>query len=273
VDDDFMLTLQQEAATVELVRSAIIQRKLLLYAQPILPNQGDDWNLWQNGQRVVRKFEVLVRMADSKGQPILPDAFMSAAMRAGLMPQLDMAVLEQTFAWLASHPHALEHIQGCAVNLSGPTVGDSRTVEFIKTLFVRYAVPPAIVIFEITESMAVTDPEVAQQTLKALRDMGSRVAIDDFGTGMATFDYLKRFEVDFIKIDGTFIRALQEGAINKVIVESMVNVAECLGVRTVAEFVSTPELHALVTALKINESQGYAIATPQPLDHWYPITH
>jgi EAL domain-containing protein (putative c-di-GMP-specific phosphodiesterase class I) len=147
-------------------------------------------------------------------------------------------------------------------------VGDTRTVAFVKALFERYPVPPNILIFEITESMAVTDPEVAAQTLKALRAMGSRVAIDDFGTGVATFDYLKRFEVDFIKIDGTFIRALQDGALDQVIVESMVNVAKCLGVRTVAEFVSTASLYETVTALGINESQGYALSPPQPIDHW-----
>ncbi|MEN9436739.1 MAG: hypothetical protein RIR09_1394, partial [Pseudomonadota bacterium] len=176
--------------------------------------------------------------------------------------------LEQTFSWLAAHPLAMAQLKGCAVNLSGPTVGDTRTVAFVKALFERYPVPPNILIFEITESMAVTDPEVAAQTLKALRAMGSRVAIDDFGTGVATFDYLKRFEVDFIKIDGTFIRALQDGALDQVIVESMVNVAKCLGVRTVAEFVSTASLYETVTALGINESQGYALSPPQPIDHW-----
>jgi EAL domain-containing protein (putative c-di-GMP-specific phosphodiesterase class I) len=96
------------------------------------------------------------------------------------------------------------------------------------------------------------------------------VAIDDFGTGVATFDYLKRFQVDFIKIDGTFVRALQQGELDRVIVESMVNVAKCLGVRTVAEFVSSAELYELVTTLSIDESQGYALSEPQPLDHWFP---
>ena len=209
-------------------------------------------------------------MADGQGLPVLPPVFMPAAMRAGLMAQLDLAVVEQTFAWLAAHPRAMGQIRGCAVNLSGPTVGDARTVEFIQELFLRYPVPPGIMIFEITESMAVTDPEVAAQTLKALRAMGSRVAIDDFGTGVATFDYLKRFEVYFIKIDGTFIRALQDGAIDRVIVESMVNVAKCLGVRTVGEFVSSAALYELVTALGIDESQGYALSRPEPIDHWYP---
>ena len=270
VDDRFMKQQQQQAAMAERVRQAINDRAFLLYAQPIVLNHATAWAAWHQGAPIVKKFEVLVRLANAQGEVMPPAQFMSAAMGAGLMPQLDLAVVEQTFAWLASHPHALKVIEGCAVNLSGPTVGDGRTVDYIKDLFARFPVPPGIMIFEITESLAVTDPEVAEQTLKALRAMGSRVAIDDFGTGVATFDYLKRFQVDFIKIDGTFIRALQQGELDRVIVESMVNVAKCLGVRTVAEFVSSAELYELVTALSIDESQGYALSEPQPLDHWYP---
>jgi EAL domain-containing protein (putative c-di-GMP-specific phosphodiesterase class I)/GGDEF domain-containing protein len=269
VDDRFLVEQQEEAALVEQVRRAIDTRAFLLYAQPIVPNDVKEWGQWQSGKPLVSKFEVLVRMADTQGQTIMPAVFLPAATRAGLMVQLDLAVVEQTIAWLAAHPHALEQIKGCAVNLSGPTVGDARTVEFVRGLFDRYPVPPGILIFEITESMAVTDPEVAAQTLKALRAMGCRVAIDDFGTGVATFDYLKRFEVDFIKIDGTFIRALQDGDLDRVIVESMVNVAQCLGVRTVAEFVSTEALYGLVSTLGIHESQGYALSRPEPIDHWY----
>lgn len=269
VDDRFLFEQQEEAAMVEQVRTAIDNRAFLLFAQPIAPNHAQELAQWHSGKPVVSKFEVLVRMPDAKGQPLSPAVFMPAAIRAGLMSQMDFAVLEQTFSWLSSHPHALAQIRGCAINLSGPTVGDARTVEVVRNLFARYQIPHNIIIFEITESLAVSDPEVAAQTIKALRAMGSRVAIDDFGTGVATFDYLKRFEVDFIKIDGTFIRALQEGAIDRVIVESMVNVAKCLGVHTVAEFVSTDALYRLVTSLGIDESQGYAVSPPMPVEHWF----
>ncbi|MEN9437669.1 MAG: hypothetical protein RIR09_2324, partial [Pseudomonadota bacterium] len=132
VDDRFLQEEQQEAAMAELVRRAIDTRGFLLYAQPIVPNHEQEWAQWQSGTAVVTKFEVLVRMADSQGQPMSPAAFMPAAMRAGLMPQLDLAVLEQTFSWLAAHPLAMAQLKGCAVNLSGPTVGDTRTVAFVK---------------------------------------------------------------------------------------------------------------------------------------------
>ncbi|TAH11205.1 MAG: EAL domain-containing protein [Curvibacter sp.] len=270
VHDHYLVEQQAEAAVVERVRRAIDARAFLLFAQPIAPNQPQELARWQGGEATVTKVEVLVRMADANGQALSPAEFMPAAMRAGLMAQLDFAVVEQTFVWLAKNPHAVRQMKGCAINLSGPTVGDAHTVGFVQALFERYPVAPHLIIFEITESMAVTDPEVAAQTLKALRAMGCRVAIDDFGTGMATFDYLKRFEVDFIKIDGTFIRAMQDGAVDRVIVESMVNVAKCLGVSTVAEFVSTEALYGLVTDLGIDESQGYVLSPPQPIDHWFP---
>lgn len=270
VSEDFLAALQQDARRVERVRQAIEGRQLLLYAQPIVPNRsGAARPMAPASGEPVHKFEVLVRLAGDDGQPLPPGEFLEAAMRAGLMTQLDMAVVEQTFAWLAEHPQAMAQVQGCGINLSGPTVGDAGTVEVVRELFERYRIPPGIVIFEITESLAVTDPEVAAQTLRALRGMGARVAIDDFGTGVATFDYLKRFEVDFIKIDGSFIRALQEDALDRVIVTSMVNVARSLGVRTVAEFVSNPTLRELVTELGIDESQGHAISAARPIADWF----
>ena len=268
VDDRLLRQLQHDAAMVERVRAAIESRTLLLYAQPIVSNANGAWERWQAGDRRVRKFEVLVRMAAPDGEVLSPGVFMPAAMRAGLMPQLDMAVMEQTFAWLAAHPYVLEQVQGCAINLSGPTVGDAATLDYVRTLFQRYPVPPALMIFEITESLAATDPEVAAHTLQALRAMGSRVAIDDFGTGVATFDYLKRFAVDFIKIDGTFIGALEHGTLDRIIVESMVKVASHLGVATVAEYVATARLRELVTEMGIEFSQGFAVGEPQPMGFW-----
>lgn len=268
MDDVILNQLQHDARMVEYVREAIEQRRLTLYAQPIVANTPAAWQEWNPGTVSARKVEVLVRLHSAEGKTLPPAEFMPAAARAGLMPLLDLAVAEQTFAWLAQHPAALERLEGCAINLSGPTVADANTVPYVQALFARYQVPPKVIIFEITESLAVTDTELAAQTLRGLRALGCRVAIDDFGTGVATFDYLKRFTVDFIKIDGSFIRALQDDGLDRTIVESMVNVAKCLGVRVVAEYVSSIALRDLVTQLGIHESQGYALGEPQPLEYW-----
>lgn len=259
--------LRREAELVEWVRQAIDQRTLVLVAQPIAPNAPDA----SGATQAAPKAEVLVRLV-APGQagdapPISPGLFLPAAMRAGLMPQLDRAVLEMTLNAMALPSSAAS--ARCAINLSGPTVVDEQLVPWVESLLVRCGVAPQRLVFEVTESMAMTDLESAAQTLAGLRALGCEVAIDDFGTGMATFDYLKRFPVDTVKIDGSFIQPLAQGdGVDRVIVESMVKVAQVLGLSTVAEYVSSPALRDAVTALGIDESQGFAVAVPMPLQTW-----
>lgn len=255
--------LRQEATLVERVRQALEQRTLVLMAQPIAPNQTQALHPHP-------KAEVLVRLAapvHEGGELISPGLFLPAAMRAGLMPQLDRAVLEMTLQAMAlpgSSPHAR-----CAINLSGPTVVDEQLVPWVAALLTQHGIAPQRLVMEVTESMAMSDLDSAAQTLSGLRALGCQVAIDDFGTGMATFDYLKRFPVDTVKIDGSFIQPLEQGdGVDRVIVESMVKVARALHLSTVAEYVSSPALREAVTALGIDESQGYAVAAPVPLHTW-----
>jgi len=263
--------IRREAELVEQVRQAIDQRKLVLMAQPIAPNATHTFGM----DRPAPKAEVLVRLAaagqtDPMGQaapPISPGLFLPAAMRAGLMHQLDRAVLEMTLQAM-SLPESAADVR-CAINLSGPTVMDDQLVLWVSALLTRYGIAARRLVFEVTESMAMTDLDSAAQTLGGLRAMGCEVAIDDFGTGMATFDYLKRFPVDTVKIDGSFIQPLaQDDGVDRVIVESMVKVARSLNLGTVAEYVSSPTLREAVTALGIDESQGYAVAAPMPLQGW-----
>ena len=177
--------------------------------------------------------------------------------------------MEQTFEWFATHPHALEKLSHCAINLSGPTVASPVIAQRIAQGLKLHQLPAHKFTFEITESQAIANPAQATDTIRAIRECGCRVAIDDFGTGVATFDYLKRFDVDYIKIDGAFIQSLLDDPVDRVIVESMVKVAHQLKVRTVAEFVSSPELQRAVTELGVDESQGYVFGAPRPLHEWF----
>jgi EAL domain-containing protein (putative c-di-GMP-specific phosphodiesterase class I) len=190
-------------------------------------------------------------------------------MRAGMMQSLDLTVMEQTFEWFAAHPHALEALNHCAINLSGPTVASPAVAERIALGLQQHRLPAHKFTFEITESQAIANPGQATDTIRAIRACGCRVAIDDFGTGVATFDYLKRFDVDYIKIDGAFVKDLLDDPVDRVIVESIVKVAHQLGVRTVAEFVSSAELHQAVTELGVDESQGFAFGEPRALGAWF----
>ena len=253
--------LKVEAEQAERIRLIIQQKSLILYAQPIVANLDP--------ASLKHKYEVLIRLKDDSGRIIPPGAFLPVAMRAGMMQLLDMAVMEQTFQWFATHPQALAALSHCAINLSGPTVASPTVAQRIAEGLKLYQLPAHKFTFEITESQAIANPGQATDTIRAIRECGCRVAIDDFGTGVATFDYLKRFDVDYIKIDGAFIKSLLNDPVDRVIVESMVKVAHQLKVRTVAEFVSSPELHQAVTALGVDESQGFVFGQPKPLHEWF----
>jgi len=261
VDRESAQALKLEAEQAERIRQTIQQKQLVLYAQPIVANQRPE--------TLPHKYEVLIRLHDPQGGIIPPTVFLPVAMRAGLMQLLDMAVMEQTFEWFAAHPRALAALSHCAINLSGPTVASPVVAQRIAEGLAQHRLPADKFTFEITESQAIANPAQATDTIQAIRACGCRVAIDDFGTGVATFDYLKRFDVDYIKIDGAFIQSLLHDPVDRVIVESIVKVAHQLKVRTVAEFVSSPELHQAVTALGVDESQGYVFGAPRPLHEWF----
>lgn len=253
--------LKVEAEQAERIRQHIQNKQLVLFAQPIVANIDP--------ASLPHKYEILVRLKDDAGQIVPPGLWLPIAMRAGMMQALDLAVMEQTFEWFAAHPAALDALSHCAINLSGPTVASPTVAERIAQGLRQHKLPAHKFTFEITESQAIANPGQAADTIQSIRACGCRVAIDDFGTGVATFDYLKRFDVDYIKIDGAFIKDLLDDPVDRVIVESIVKVAHQLKVRTVAEFVSSPELHQAVTRLGVDESQGFAFGQPRALGEWF----
>jgi EAL domain-containing protein (putative c-di-GMP-specific phosphodiesterase class I) len=261
VNHESGLALKLEAEQAERIRQIIRRKQLVLFAQPIVANIDPE--------SMKHKYEILIRLRDDNGEIVPPDLWMPIAMRAGMMQGLDMAVMEQTFEWFAAHPAALEALSHCAINLSGPTVASPVIAQRIAEGLALHKLPAYKFTFEITESQAIANPAQATDTIRAIRNCGCRVAIDDFGTGVATFDYLKRFDVDYIKIDGAFIKSLLHDPVDRVIVESIVKVAHQMNVRTVAEFVSSMELYGAVTALGVDESQGYAFGKPKALHEWF----
>lgn len=261
VNPESGLALKLEAEQAERIRQIIQRKQLVLFAQPIVANADPT--------SMRHKYEVLIRLRDDNGDIVPPDLWMPIAMRAGMMQGLDIAVMDQTFEWFAAHPAALDALSHCAINLSGPTVASPSIAQRIADGLAQHRLPAHKFTFEITESQAIANPAQATETIRAIRACGCRVAIDDFGTGVATFDYLKRFDVDYIKIDGQFIKHLLTDPVDRVIVESIVKVAHQMNVRTVAEFVSSMELYGAVTTLGVDESQGYAFGKPKALHEWF----
>lgn len=259
LDDGLLARHRLRLTSTERVREAILSRRLRLLAQPLAANRPD---CALPGHDV----EVLVRLLDPTGTLIMPAEFLPAVAATDFAIDLDRAVVACVFDWFVTHPEALARTAKCAINLSATSLADPGFTAFAAEALRARGLPAARFAFEITESSELLNPIQAAESIAGLRALGFRLALDDFGTGLSTFDYLKKLPVDYLKIDGSFVRDLETDPINTEIVTSIVRVARHRGLRTVAEYVSTPALRQRVTALGVDYSQGYAISEPVPIE-------
>jgi len=250
-----------EMEWVTRIRMALEQERFCLYAQSIAPLQPD-------GQRGLH-FEVLLRLRDEQGQIISPATFIPAAERYGIMPTVDRWVIARTLATLAQHPAALRHIDTCAINLSGPSLDDDGLLDFVQKQLSTHGIAPQLLCFEITETSAIASLSSATRLIQALRTLGCRFALDDFGVGMSSLTYLKQLPVDYLKIDGGFVRDMLQDPSNHAMVEMINRIGHILGKRTVAEYVETREIAQALQAVGVDYAQGFALARPVPLDTHY----
>jgi EAL domain-containing protein (putative c-di-GMP-specific phosphodiesterase class I) len=213
-------------------------------------------------------FELLMRMRTEGDGGLMPDIFIPAAERYNLMPALDRWAIRRTFAGLgplfAAEP---ERAMLVAINLSGTTLGSERFTEFVRDQFRESGVPPRAVCFEITETAAIANLHKARAFIDAMHALGCRIALDDFGSGLSSFAYLKALPVDYLKIDGAFIRDLRSDPVDQAMVAAIVKVGEAMGIRTIAEFVDTPDVLDLLRRMGVDYVQGYAIHKPE---RWSP---
>jgi EAL domain-containing protein (putative c-di-GMP-specific phosphodiesterase class I)/GGDEF domain-containing protein len=243
-------------ARIEQIREAIREQRFALHAQPIIDPEAPPGKL---------SYEILLRLLDRDGCLIRPPEFLPLAGQGQMTPAMDRGVIRTLFSWLAENPQALERTWKCSINLSGLTMSDGTIASFIREQRTRHRIPAAMIVFEITESEAIRNPAAASRLVDELKAEGFGIALDDFGTGLATFEYLKRFPLDYLKIDGSFIRNLTTNPIDEEIVLSTVRVAQRLNVRTVAEHVHSQEVFDRVTELGISHFQGNLIGNACPL--------
>jgi len=210
-------------------------------------------------------YEVLIRLLDRDGGLIRPPEFLSLAVQAQMTPMMDRGVIRWIFSWLAEHPDALARTWKCSINLSGLTMSDGTIAGFIREQRALYDIPAEKIVFEITESEAIRNPGAASRLVDDLKAEGFGIALDDFGTGLATFEYLKRFPLDYLKIDGSFIRNLVSNPIDEEIVLSTVRVARRLNIRTVAEHVHNQFTLDRLTEIGIDHVQGDLIGAAAPI--------
>ena len=241
---------------IEHIRDAIRNDRIELYAQPLIDPEAPSQ---------MRSYEVLTRLRDKDGQLIRPPEFLTLASQAQMSVPLDRGVIRLAFEWLAANPEALALTWKCSINLAGATMSDDTIADFIREQRANNAIPAAKVVFEITESEAIRNPAAASRLVDDLKAQGFGIALDDFGTGLATFEYLKRFPLDYLKIDGSFVRNLMTNPIDEEIIISTVRVAKRLKLRTVAEHVHNAAIYERLTDLGVSYLQGDFFGKAMPL--------
>ncbi len=209
-------------------------------------------------------YEILLRMIGDDGELIPPGAFMSSAERYLLMPKIDFWVIENLFNWLSQHAeYSSKEI--FAINLSGQTLADKSLLYKIKQLFNKYGVAAKKIGFEITETAAISNLTQAQIFITEFKQLGCKFSLDDFGSGLSSFAYLKSLPVDYLKIDGAFVKDMVKDPIDRAMVESIHNIGSVLELKTIAEFVEDDEILKALKQVGVNFAQGYGIARPKPL--------
>ncbi|MBL7228196.1 MAG: EAL domain-containing protein [Pseudomonas sp.] len=256
--DDSELSLRfGEMAWIQRLHMALEENRFCLYAQEIAA--------LGHTEAGAGHIEILLRLHDEAGRIILPDSFIPAAERYGLMTSLDRWVVENVFKLIArcmierpGRPMAM-----CAINLSGITIGDDDFLSFLREKFNAYGIPPSMICFEITETSAISNLGSAIRFINELKALGCFFSLDDFCAGMSSFAYLKHLPVDFLKIDGSFVKDMLDDPINRAMVEVINHIGHVMGKRTIAEFVETPHIEQALLEIGVDYAQGYLIERPQ----------
>jgi diguanylate cyclase (GGDEF)-like protein/PAS domain S-box-containing protein len=258
-NDSELSTRFGEMAWIQRLHMALEDNRFCLYSQEIASLSRDPEN---NHGHV----EILLRLRDESGRMILPDSFIPAAERYGMMTTLDRWVVQNVFKIIAdclNDDHATGPLAVCAINLSGTSIGDDAFLEYLRQQFQIYAIPPELICFEITETSAIANLGSAIRFINELKSLGCRFSLDDFCAGMSSFAYLKHLPVDFLKIDGSFVKDMLDDPVNRAMVEVINHIGHVMGKQTIAEFVESPQIEQALLEIGVDYAQGYVIERPQ----------
>jgi diguanylate cyclase (GGDEF)-like protein/PAS domain S-box-containing protein len=236
------------------INNALEDNRFEIFRQAIQPLQRPETGL---------HYELLLRMRDEAGKIVTPDQFITAAERYGLTPNIDRWMVEHALRWLVSEADEREKLAMCSINLSGQSLGDDKFLPFVIDHFHRSGIDATKICFEITETAAIASFSQANRFIHALKELGCRFALDDFGTGLSSFGYLKHFPVDYLKIDGSFVKEILHDPIDREMVRSINEIGHLTGKQTIAEFAENVEIIEMLRSLGVDYAQGYGIAQPQ----------
>ena len=236
------------------INNALEEGRFELFRQTILPLQKTETGA---------HYELLLRMRDEAGKIVAPDNFMAAAERYGITPSIDRWVIENAFRWLVSEADEREKLTMCSINLSGQSLGDDKFLPYVIDQFHRSGLDASKICFEITETAAIASFSQANRFIQALKELGCKFALDDFGTGLSSFGYLKHFPVDYLKIDGSFVKEILHDPIDREMVRSINEIGHLTGKQTIAEFAENQEIINMLQSLGVDYAQGYGVSQPQ----------
>lgn len=256
--DKEMAHRRSEMLWVSKINTALEHNRLLLYGQTMAPLEGGRQHC-----------EVLLRMLDDEGNLVLPMAFIPAAERYNMMHLIDRKVITLVFEMLErqAKQHALHHSMIFSINLSGISLSDEHLLGFLHQQFARHSqVRPQDICFEITETAAIANLSDAVTLMKELKKMGCCFSLDDFGSGLSSFGYLKNLPVDYLKIDGSFVRDMAHDPIDAAMVQAISDIGHVMGIQTIAEWVENEETLGMLKKMGVDYAQGYLISKPQPIE-------
>lgn len=260
-DDNDVATRRKEVQMASRITQALDENRFCLYYQTIQPLLDGDLETGMH-------YEILVRMVGTEGEIIMPGAFIPAAERYNLMPAIDRWVIRSTFATLQKirNKYPERDINTCSINLSGLSWNDDNLTDFILAQTKAFETDPTTICFEITETAAISQLAKAISFITQLKSHGFRFSLDDFGSGVSSFGYLKQLPVDFLKIDGGFVKNMINDKVDCAMVESINQIGHIMGLKTIAEFVENTDILAKLKTIGVDHGQGYGIAKPTPLN-------
>jgi diguanylate cyclase (GGDEF)-like protein/PAS domain S-box-containing protein len=252
VEDTEFVRRSGEMEWVRQINQALEENRFRLFCQPIAAIEP--------GRDEKGHYEILLRMVNEEGTLVLPAEFFPAAERYHLASKIDQWVIATTFEWLRHHPDLLDHLLLCSINQSGHSLGDAAFLEYVNREFEKNGIPGSKICFEITETAAIAN------FASASRKRGCQFALDDFGSGLCSFAYLRALPVDFLKIDGAFVKNIVGDPLDFAMVKSINDMGHVLGKQTIAEFVENRAILDKLREIGVDYAQGYGISSPRPLD-------
>ncbi len=256
-DDVDVMKKKGEMQWVSRINKALQEDRFVLFYQLIKPICCEEPGL---------HFEVLLRMKDEHGNLIPPGDFLPAAEHYDLVKILDHWVIRTAFTWLNDNPVMAEKINLCSINLSGNSIGDEHFMHHLTEQFRNCQFLPEKICFEVTETAAISNLKVASLFIDTIKELGCSFSLDDFGSGMSSFGYLKQLNIDYLKIDGLFVKDIVIDPVDAAMVKSINEVGHIMGLKTIAEYVENDEILDVIKEIGVDYVQGYGVCRPKPLD-------